>query len=418
MPRKNTGLFGHLWSYSRPAAVALGMLFVVFQLVSCSPGEPVQPNADGVEGDTPTDPAPDGADEPIPQGGAEPSDGQESDVESDAALEATAQPERVLVPGEESVVEIVDLVAGQQYTDAQGNLVVIYGIASWPETFTDLPAASRPGFAFSSPFDVLGDSQLDLVALDIGMCAAGIGLSDTAPAGFGTVEFFVHDSPTAPLSNDPIVDRSMVIAHPVAGSGFEFPAQSSCARGWLPVVRASDRSPTVARYVLTNRTSSTAPIERHVYQWEVDAVGRDLTDSTAASEVVFAAGQTVTFNEGPLAETTVVVDGWAELVGQQAALGGTRLVAVSLSFCPSGDRLPEFGLAVDGWNLIAPERGSDLLGAQTAGEPTQSCFDGWLRFAVPFGAVPTGFFASDGLNADTGYAFWTLDGAALPAPEE
>lgn len=334
----------------------------------------------------------------------------------------------MLTLGEDEVVEIVELSAGEQHTDAQGNLVIVYGISDWPEAFDAMTASSRSEFEFALGLDALQDPELSLVALDIGMCAAGIGLDDSA-VGFGTAEFFVHETAEAPLSSEPTTNRALVTNPPIAGSGFDFPAQASCARGLLPVVRTRDGSPTVARYVLTNRTSSTAPIERHVYQWQLDpaagsgpsAVATGSADDSAddSAEEPFSIGQTVTFNDGPASDTTVVVEGWAELVGQQASIEGTRPVGVLLSFCPSSAQLVDFGLAVDGWNLLAPDLGENGFGAFVAGDPAGSCFDGWLRFAVPFGAVPTGFFTSDGDAAETGYAFWSLDGAALlPPPSE
>jgi len=124
----------------------------------------------------------------------------------------------------------------------------------------------------------------------------------------------------------------------------------------------------------------------------------------------------VTFNDGTLEGTTVVVDGWAEFIGVESSIEGARVVGVSVSYCPATGRLPEFGLAVDGWNLVAPLAESDLLGGRTADDVTTECFEGWLEFDVPYGGIPTAFFASDGVNVTTGYAEWSLADGALPAP--
>ena len=58
-----------------------------------------------------------------------------------------------------------------------------------------------------------------------------------------------------------------------------------------------------------------------------------------------------------------------------------------------------------------------MLGAAAALDPTVNCFGGWLEFAIPFGSVPTAFFVSDGENASTGYAEWSLVDAGLAAPQ-
>ena len=112
----------------------------------------------------------------------------------------------------------------------------------------------------------------------------------------------------------------------------------------------------------------------------------------------------------------MTVDGWAELIGAETAIDGTRLVAVSLTYCPASQSLPDFGLVVDGWALVSPDPASDLLGGAVADDPSQDCFDGWLEFVVPFGGVPTAFFASDGVDRIDGYAEWSLENAALAAP--
>ncbi len=123
----------------------------------------------------------------------------------------------------------------------------------------------------------------------------------------------------------------------------------------------------------------------------------------------------LTFRSGRLTDSTVVVDGWAELTGTASSIECTRLVAVSLDFCPASQSLPAFGLGIDNWNSVAPVN-QDVLGATAALDPTTNCFDGWREFALPFGSVPTTLFASDGVNTSTGFAEWSLVDAALATP--
>ena len=367
------------------------LVIATILLANCSPDDVAQPT------ETPT----------ATEATAEP----ESDTTS-VEIDEVATPDETPTPGPQlsdaDFASRLDVAAGAQIEDAQGNLLSVYGIAAWPTPFEQLPAGSRQAFPYFADVDALTNPDVALIAVDVGMCSAGIDAT-----GFGTAEFFAHGSPDDVLSTDAIVNRGIVTRHPVLQPGFEFPGAAECVRGWLPMIWGGDEAPTTVRYVLTTRPSAGADIERHVYQWQIDAP----IDAPVADVDRFGMTQTVTFNDGPLASTTVVVDGWAELVAAQSEVGDTRLIGVSLTYCPSSLQLPEFGLTVDGWSIIAVPEGSDLLGARRADDPTQQCFDGWLEFAVPFGAVPTAFFVSDGLNSTTGYAEWTLANAALPAPE-
>lgn len=349
-----------------------------------------------------------------------PAESSDSNEEQDEQVETTTDPGPTAVPepvlGDENLASVTNLRVGEQVQDAQGNLIAIYGIAEWPATFAALSDTSQTGFPFFGDVQAVADPSAQLVVLDVGMCAAGLDVN-----GFGTAEFFVHQSATEMLSTEPVLNRGVLTRHPVVRPGFGFPSPAECERGFLPVLWGGD-SPGIARYVLATRASASADIERHVYQWDLDVVDiaaldqAEVVDAADPDDVQFAAGQTVTFNQGRLEATTIEVDGWAELVGAESPIEGTRKVAVSVEYCPASDRLPEFGLGVDGWNIVAPI-GDVSLGADQNEDPTTTCFDGWLEFAIPFGSVPTGFFASDGANADTGYAEWSLLGAAVPAPQ-
>lgn len=329
-------------------------------------------------------------------------------------------------------VEVVDLAAGEQVQDAQGNLVAVYGVSTWPDSFDRVSDAARAEFRFVGDIDRVAAPATRLIALDIGMCAAGLG-SD----GTGTAEFFAHADGAEGLSDDPVLDRAVLARHPVVHPAFDLPAQGECARGWLPVVWAEDTDPSVARYVLTTRADGTSEPERHVYQWDVadaPAAPPDPADpaaqdaDTGDDTAFFAPGRTVRFNEGRLLDTTVTIDGWAELIDVPAAVDGTRPVAVSLTVCPTaagdgaadsdsgsgagaGQAIPEFGLGADGWNLVAPTEAVAPLVEDDGG-----CLSGWIDFAVPLGAVPTSFFAGDGSGSPNGYAEWSLLDAAIEPP--
>ena len=342
-------------------------------------------------------------------------DESDTDVQDDA-VETATDPGPTTVPeptlADQDLASVVELRPGEQVQDAQGNLIAIYGIVAWPQTFTALSDASQAEFPFFGDVQTVVDPSTELVVLDIGMCAAGLDVN-----GFGTAEFFVHASPNDALSTDPVLDRGILTRHPVVRPGFGFPSPAECERGYLPVL-SSGNAPAVARYVLASRASAGADIERHVYQWELDPVALAPGEDDLAADpddVQFGVGQTVTFNQGSLQGATVEIGGWAELIGTTSPLEGTRLVAVSVDFCQASQRSPEFGLGVDNWNIVAPIGGEGL--EQQSDDGTISCFAGWLEFAIPFGSVPTAFFASDGTNADSGYAEWSLVDAAIAAPQ-
>ncbi len=372
-------------------------------VVACSGDDASQDDAsqsDPPQATATAETAPDDAATVDSDSSAEPSD--------DAAGNEAASPTATDAPGpaDDEPASVTDLAAGEQVEDTQGNLIAIYGVAEWPRSFGGLTDQAQARFPFSADVDGANDPTARLVALDIGMCSAGIDVD-----GLATGEFFVHESATDALSRDPLLDRRVVVRHPVVQPSFVFPSTAECVRGWLPVLSSQDDTPEIARYVLAHRPSSGARVETHVYQWELAPV-----DIEAADEL-FAAGQTVTFNEGALAETTVVLNGWAELVGQAAALDGTRMVGVSVELCPSSGTMPEFGLGVDGWNIVAPLESQGLLGTLGSAVTPPQCVDGWIEFAVPFGGTPTGFFATDGTTARSGYAEWSLADAAIATPE-
>lgn len=400
------GLLQRLFPLVLATAITVALGLATLGCSSATDDQTAAPEtAEGAPTASAEDEAGQSADAQTESGSDAQSDGQSDPAESasagDSAPEPTAAPQLAdFVDGVET------LEAGEQVQDAQGNLVSVYGVRAWPDSFEQLSDEAQAAFSFPSDVAALRDPATRLVGLDVGMCAAGV-----ASQGFATAEFYVHDDATELLSTDPVLDREVFAETPVASPGFSVPAPGTCRRGWLPVLRSDDGLPAVARYVLVSRQSATAEPEQWVYQWQIDS-----TDTIEADDF-FGVGQTVTFNDGRLDGTTVKVDGWAELVDVASPVDGTRRVAVSLNYCPRSTTLPTFGLAVDEWNLVEPDVGDPLLGAALETDPTGRCYTGWLQFAVPFGGVPTGFFVSDGSDPINGFAQWSLEGAALAAPQ-
>lgn len=370
--------------------LALLILFVSF---GCS-------SSDSAEGEAPTPVAQESAGDP----------GNDTSVatEDSDGSGAASQPDAGEVTiDDEDLAAFVELDAGEQVQDGVGNLIVVYEITVWPAGFEALSSDARAAFGFVDAIDRAVVVDHELYAVDVGLCAAGL----DAGAG-GTVDFYVHLEGDEPLAATDSVNRAAFGTEPVALPGFTFPAAAQCARGWLPVYWDRAEPPGIVRYVLSARNEA-GEVEESVYQWDVATSA--VAPATGEGER-FAVGQTVTFNSGALQGSTVVVDGWAELVGTSSAIEGTRMVGLSLTVCPGGPEWPIFVLALDGWNLAVPVDLDDRLGAEAATTVAGECFEGWLEFAVPFGTTPTGFTASDGVDFVNGFAEWSLDGAALATP--
>jgi len=376
----------------------------------CSNPDPVQPRSATDETETPAPAA-----SPDDETSSSDTAAEVDTTSTSTATSGTSAPSASTLADQDVVADVIDLDAGAQVQDLQGNLIAVHGFVQWPTAFADLSDETQTSYPFFGDADAAADPTTELGVLDVSMCSAGIDA-----AGFGTAEFFVHADKTDVLSQDRVRDRGLLTRHPVVAPGFFFPSSATCTRGWLPVIWSGDQAPSTARYVLTTRKSAADDAERHVYQWDISDAERNSVDEprgggSSAAELdaddatVFRAGQTVTFVAGSLADTTVQVSGWSELVGTESELEGTRVVGIALTVCASAAKIPEFGLSVDGWNIARTE--TEIV----VGD--DGCFDDWVWFVVPFGGVPTGFFASDGANPMTGYAAWSLDGAALPAPQ-
>ena len=220
---------------------AIGLLIVALFLMACSSNEPSEP------GEPPA---------ATPEASQDDQAADADDADDADALTPTAVPQQTLA--DDDVTTVTNMEAGDQVEDVHGNLIVIYGVVEWPRAFDALSDAAHTDFPFSGDAADVADPQSELVALDVGMCAAGL-----SATGFGTAEFFVHESLNERLSNDPILGREVLARHPLVRPAFEFPPPAVCSRGWLPVVLSGDQAPTVARYVLTARDSASADLERH-----------------------------------------------------------------------------------------------------------------------------------------------------------
>ncbi len=286
---------------------------------------------------------------------------------------------------DDPTASVTTMEAGSIVTDAAGNQVAVHAVRALP---ADL---------LVRPEDQLRIGQA--AAMDISMCRSGA----LATGDAVSIEFAVVEADNAPLTSlDPLPGTV-----PLVAPGFDLPEPGACSRGWLAVhVDSADGD--VGRYVLV--LSGDDGIERHVYQW-AELVDGDIDPA----EQLFERGETVTFNQGPLIGTAIELQGWAELIGAQSP-AGTRQVGVLVEVCTATEDWPEFGLAVDGWNLVTVADPSDRLGADPLAPLTGSCFEDWVEFAVPFGQRPTGFTASDGIDRIDGVAAWTLERAAIDAP--
>ncbi len=296
----------------------------------------------------------------------------------------TSRPELTLA--DDAVDSVTTVAAGSSVTDAAGNQVAVHAVRLLPQEL------------LVRPEDQVRIGQV--AAIDISMCRAGAFATGDAVS----VEFAVVDREDRPLTAlDPLAG-----ALPLIAPGFAVPEAGTCARGWLGV-RIEAATGQVGRYVLA--VAGDDGVERHVYQWSGIPADGDIDPAGQ----LFERGETVTFNDGPLVGTTIRFQGWAELLDAQSP-AGTRQVGVLTEVCAATEDWPEFGLGVEGWNLVPVGDPADRLGADPLAPLSGSCFEGWLEFAVPFGQQPTGFTASDGIDRVDGVAAWTLDGAAIEGP--
>ena len=319
----------------------------------------------------------------------------EPTVEPDAPAEVVVAPTPSVTPTSIPTLTDADLAsittvdATVAVTDAAGNQVAIHSLRH-----LDADLLVRP------------EDQVRIgpaVALDISMCRSG----EFATAEAVSIEFAAVVESSEPLTSvAPIAGPVPVIAPP-----FDLPEPGACARGWLAVRTGVDLA-SVGRYVLA--VARDEGTERHVYQW----AGLPTDAPIDPTGQLFRRGELVTFNEGPLVGTTVELAGWAELIGAESP-AGTRQVGVAVEVCPATEDWPEFGLFVEGWNLVPVADPADRLGADPLAPLTGACFADWLEFAVPLGQRPSGLSVSDGIDPRNGAAAWTLDGAAInpPAPD-
>lgn len=287
---------------------------------------------------------------------------------------------------DDETASVTNVSAGALVTDAAGNQIAVHAVRELPP---DL---------LVRPEDQVRIGQAS--AIDISMCRAGA----FATADAVSVEFAVVAAGDTPLTSIAPLPGAI----PLVAPGFALPDPGGCARGWL-AVHVDSQAADIGRYVMAVATDEGT--ERHVYQWSGLAVDAEIDPGGQ----LFERGEIVTFNDGPLIGTTIELQGWAELIGA-ASPADTRQVGVRVEVCTATEDWPEFGLAVDGWNLVDVADPGDRLGADPLAPLSGNCFDGWLEFAVPFGQRPTGFSASDGIDRLDGFAAWTLAGAAIDTP--
>ena len=149
---------------------AIGLLIVALFLMACSSNEPSEPGEPPAA--TPEASQDDQA--------ADADDADDADDSDDAdALTPTAVPQQTLA--DDDVTTVTNMEAGDQVEDVHGNLIVIYGVVEWPRAFDALSDAAHTDFPFSGDAADVADPQSELVALDVGMCAAVLSATGSAP---------------------------------------------------------------------------------------------------------------------------------------------------------------------------------------------------------------------------------------------
>jgi len=284
--------------------------------------------------------------------------------------------------------------------DMHGNLLTVHGVRPWPAPY----AALRPiggVLPLAGELDEQFVSATSLVAIDVSVCARTLGDVDVADTdGFFTVG--AENAVPLPASGNGSLSSSDNSIEP----GFIWPDVGECERGWI----AAATTASIGSEMYVHYRPTADDQGQRILTWRAAVNDAPVEAPTDA----FAAGQTITFNGGELEGASLVVDGWAELLGAPAGPAGTRPVALSVQACPSNaGTWPAIGLSIDGWNLAeaAPRVVADLDElTQSAG----SCDNGWLIYDVPHGGRVTGAFVAE--RPGTPGAHWSLLGAALPDP--
>lgn len=286
-------------------------------------------------------------------------------------------------------------------SDVHGNLLTVHAMQPWPAAYDELRPLSRGDIELAGSLDETFGAATSIAALDVSLCARTLGDVDVADT---TGVFTIGNKLAVPSAS--AGNGSLPNSHTSLQPGFSWPDVGQCSRGWVAVATTANlRSELYAHYWPAGDDDG-----RHVLAWSVPASLTSLVESDAS----FGPGQTVTFNGGSLTGASVVIDGWAELVGAPAGADGTRPVGLLVQGCPAGSGAwPTIGLSIDGWNL-AEISSRTVVGLDEFSESSDACDTGWLIFDVPHGGRVTGAFVAG--EPGTPGAHWSLSGAALPDP--
>lgn len=340
---------------------------------------------------------------------------------------------------------------GDPVEDEFGNLLTVHGVHQVPIQFVDLssdevdavpdyeaflhgsgsPTAflevgqrQDPDFNDGSEQSVQAVSSLrmdDLIAIDFAVCA-GPGDSSTSEPILAI--FQVINDETDPLAPS----ASVVLAQPDrtrhdrAGStdpaelvwpAFTWPTSAACTRGWIVATWANSRAtkPIAVRYWLGSGSGSGD--SQPYYEWTRRGPSSDSPlfshGLSASDNVALAAGED---------EILVRVQGWAEVPSLPGPGPKVRWVGVLLEVCAE-ELTAELDLALgfEAWKLLEATDAPPALEDPLFEPERHSCRQGWSMFRVPFGAIPDWVSASYGSEARSPLMVWSLDAAALKAPQ-
>jgi len=341
------------------------------------------------------------------------------------------EPAAVADPG--VVVGVEEAQLGDPQVDVHGNSVNVHAWMAWPDTI------ARADPFGTDPLDLVGGlaegrvAGASIIAIDVEVCAS----PDQAPgtellqARFALAE----QADGADAAVDDL--RSTMIFQPVIDPAFVWPAGGLCQRGWQALEWRGEGAPGTARFTAVSMAEASFG-DQWVYHWNFGGQGPVVNTDERITPDTTPGDQALEFTDGLFAGWSVRYLGWNEVpatVGRRDARNRqyfqpreeNRLVGVLLEVCaapdaqesPDSPMIPEIGLRIDGWTLLAPAPagevwgpGYDQLGVPNAG----SCARGWIPFEVPAAAAPTGVAATDQYLAGRPTAIWRL-GEPLPVPE-
>lgn len=323
-----------------------------------------------------------------------------------------------------AVLNQQEIPAGNAISDHEGNQLTIHQWSPWPEPLNAVDPFVNPDIAL---FGDLSFSQANasLVALDLEVCAAA-DQPDDQEYFRSRFQALSTDDAAESLTESVTDPRAGMVFQQVVSPQFIWPDAGQCSRGWQAIVWDQDSPPDIFRYtgVSTDEASFGG---RHLYDWEASSA-----ETTIESDgPIVPPGIVATFGSGSLNGWTINYAGWtsvADTTGEVSASGvpytaptaGTELIAVKTEVC-GGERsvVPSMGLQIDGWNLIQPFRKGAPWGpgfSELVMPGVGECGEGWVAFAVPIGATPTGFFVTDSFDPAAPWFEWRIGRVELPPP--